>query len=235
MPTLPAGTPEPTGIGPWVTGASLASDPRLAAPAVTMPPEATYDMCAESATETLYKRTGRRYRTHAVTLVPNQTGCGCSIDDCYGTTEVDLPSPVVEGTVVVTIGGVVMDSGSYALYDRRTLVRTDGGFWPTCGHLGDPTGVSWSISLTYGQVPPMDGILACRELAIHVALALCGKQGKIPARAVSVSRGGVILGLSRGEKTGIALVDDFLEASNPNGLRGRGSVSSPDTIRLSRI
>ncbi len=27
----------------------------------------------------------------------------------------------------------------------------------------------------------------------------------------------------------------FLEASNPNGLRGRGSFSSPDTIRLSRI
>ncbi len=234
MPNLPIGSPEPSGTGPWVTGASLASDPRLASP-VTMPAEVTFDMCAESATETLYKRTGRRYRVHAVTLVPNQTGCGCSIDDYYGTTEVDVPGPVVDGTLVVTIGGVVMDPGSYALYDKRTLVRTDGGFWPICSHLGDPTGLSWSISLSYGQAPTMDLVLACRELAIHVALTLCDKRSKIPARAVSVQRGGVSLGLSRGEKTGIALVDDAVFSENPNGLTGRGSFSSPDTIRLSRI
>lgn len=218
--------------GQWIRGESLLTDPRLVQ--ANMPPEVTLDMCAASATETLYKRTGRRYRIHAVTIGPLARGCGCSIDDCYGTTEVELPSPVVAGTVIVTIGGAVMSPTLYAVYDKRTLVRTDGGWWPICGHLGDPTGVSWSIALSYGALPGMDGILACRELAIHVALALCGKQGKIPARAVSASRGGVTLGLSRGEKTGIALVDDWLEAENPNGLRGRGSVSSPDTIRLYR-
>ncbi len=228
----PFATPATLPDNQWIRGESLLTDKRLAQ--AEMPPEVTLDMCAMSATETLYKRSGRRYRVHAETLVPNQTGCGCSIDDCYGTTEVDLPSPVIEGSVVVTIGGVVLDPSRYAVYDRRTLVRTDGLWWPICGHLGDPTAVSWSISLNFGQLPAMDGILACRELAIHVALALCGKQGKIPARAVSMTRGGVTLGLGRGSKTGIALVDDWIEAVNPNGLSGRGSVSSPDTIRLSR-
>ncbi len=228
----PFATPATLPTNQWLRGESLLTDPRLAQ--ANMPPEVTLDMCAMSATETLYKRTGRRYRVRAITVVPNQTGCGCSIDDCYGTTEVDLPSPVVPGTVVVTIGGVVLSSTLYAVYSKRTLVRTDGLWWPICRHQGDPTGVSWSISLNYGMLPGMDGILACRELAIHVALALCGKQSKIPARAVSASRGGVTLGLSRGQKTGIALVDDYIEAENPNGLRGRGSVSSPDTIRLSR-
>lgn len=231
MPTLPAGSPDPVGSDPWISGEAIASDPRLED--TTMPAEITYEMCAEAATEYLYKRTGRRFRLHAVTFTPNLSGaCGCSMD-CLDT-EIELPGPVDPDSIVATIAGVVLDPSAYKLYGGSTLVRTDGGYWPMCWHLSSPAGLDWSIAFTYGQLPGMDGILACRELGVHYALAACNKQSKIPARAVTLSRGGLSLNLLRGRRTGIALVDDYLDSSNPENLRGRGSVVSPDTIRLSR-
>lgn len=234
MVTLAVGTPEPVGSDPWVPGASLASDPRL--DDVNLPPEVTFDMCAESATNYLYKRSGRQFRIHNAVIRPNQSGCGCSVTDCYGSTELDLPSPVEPASIVVTLAGAVLSPSAYRLYDRHLLVRTDGLFWPVCAHLSSPIDTDWSIAFTHGQGPPMDGILACRELAIHVAMALSGKVSKIPARAISVNRAGTSINLMRGQQsTGIALVDDFLREANPHGLMGRGSFTSPDTIRLSNI
>jgi hypothetical protein len=232
VPTLPAGPPEPSGSAAWVAGASLASDKRL--DDVELPADVTLDNCAEGATRYLYMRTGRRFRIHNAVVRPNQAGCGCSIDDCYGSMELELPSPVVAGSVVVTIDGLVLDPSAYRLYGGHLLVRSDGSYWPVCSHLSSPAGVDWSIAFTHGQVPPMDLILACRELAIHTAMALSGKVSKIPARAISVSRGGLSINLMRGQQsTGIPLVDDAIRAENPYGLTGRGSFTSPDTIRLS--
>jgi hypothetical protein len=232
VPTLPVGPPEPSGSAAWVTGASLASDHRL--DDVDLPADITLDNCAEGATRFLYMRSGQRFRIHNAVVRPNQAGCGCSIDACYGSAELDLPSPVVAGSVVITIDGLVLDPSTYRLYDGHLLVRTDGSYWPVCAHLSSPTGVDWSIAFTHGQSPPMDMILACRELAIHVAMALSGKVSKIPARAISVSRQGLSINLMRGMRsTGIPLVDEALQAENPYGLMGRGSFTSPDTIRLS--
>lgn len=215
----------------WVSGQSLVGDTRLVG--ADMPPGVTFDMCAEAATDYLYARSGRRFRLHDVVIRPNQAGCGCSVG--CGEMEIELPAPVVADSLVITIDGVLLDSSAYRVYGGYLLVRTDGSPWPLCAHLSSPGGIDWSIALAHGQSPPMNGILACRELAIHIALALSGKQSKIPARATSVSRGGVSINLMRGQSTGIPLVDDFLKAVNPNGLMGRGSVTSPDTIRLSPI
>ncbi len=230
MPTFAIGDPAPSGSDPWVSGESLASDKRL--DDVDLPPEVGYDACAQSATDFLYRRSGRRFRIHNLVVRPNRQGVQCWCED--GLTELDLPSPVVADSVVITIDGVALDSSAYRLYSGHLLVRTDGSVWPVCAHLGAPYGTDWSIAFSTGQPPPMDGILACRELAIHVALALSGKQSKIPARATTLSRGGLSINLLRGNKTGIALVDDFLSSSNPENLTGRPSAMSPDTIRLSR-
>lgn len=232
MPTMPVGSPDPSPTAPWISGDAVAADPRL--DDAQLPPEITHDMCAEAATEYLYKRSGRRFRFHNTVIRPLRRGCGCS-QECWADTEIELPGPVVASSLVVTIDGVVLDSSRYELYDGHTLVRTDGGTWPICSHQGTPIGTDWSIAFTYGQQVEMDGIVACRELAVHVAMALSGKPSKIPARATSVSRGGVSINLLRGrDRTGIPLVDDFLDAVNPYRLTGRGSVVSPDTIRLSR-
>lgn len=209
----------------WVSGQSLVGEPRLRD--ADMPPGVTFDMCAEAATDFLYARSGRRFRIQNVVVRPYRTGCdgGCLVE-----TMLELPGPVAGGSVVVTIGGVVLDPSAYRLYDGHTLVRIDGNGWPVCSHLAG--GTDWSIVYAKGEEPPMDGLLACRELAIHAALALSGKQSKIPARATSVSRGGVSINLMRGESTGIPLVDDFLKSSNPGRLMGRGSVTSPDSIQF---
>jgi hypothetical protein len=230
VPTLPIGPPEPSGSDPWVPGSSLASDPRL--DDVNLPADVGFDACALSATEYLYKRTGRRYRIHNMVVRPNRTGTACWCVD--GSAELTLPSPVVAGSVVVTIDGTVLATSAYKLWSGHLLVRTDGSLWPVCGHLASPDGTDWSIAYSVGQAPGMDGILACREMAIHVALALSGKVSKIPARAISVSRGGLSINLMRGQRTGIALVDDYLDSENPERLTGRPHVMSPDTIRLSR-
>ena len=234
MPTLPIGSAEQLS-GPWVSGASLASDPRMEE--AELPPDVTADDCAMSATEYLYKRTGRRFRTFAFTIRPNALNmCGCSITECWSSTELDLDGPVAPESLVVVVDGVTLPSTAYTLYDRHLLVREDGSYWPTCQHLSVPDGPegSFSISGTRGELPGMDGILACRELAIHVALALSGKPSKIPARATGVQRRGLSLNLLRGlNSTGIPLVDDYVRSTNPNNLMGRGSVMSPDTIRFS--
>lgn len=227
MPSLPVSSPDPVGSAPWVDGAGLTSDLRL--DDVALPAAVTLDMCAEASTDFLYARSGHQFRFHDVVVRPNQPG-GCG----YGATEIELPSPVVADSVVVTIGGVVLPTSAYTLYSGHTLVRTDGESWPVSSSLSEVSGGDWSIAFRYGQDVPMSGILACRELAIHVALACSGKVSKIPARATSLSRGGLSINLMRGEKTGIPLVDDFVQWSNPNRLMGRGSVVSPDTVRLLR-
>ena len=233
MPTLPVSSVDQS--TPWVSGDSLASDPRMVE--AVLPPDVTADDCAMSATEYLFKRTGRRFRTFAFTIRPNALNvCGCSITDCWSSTELSLDGPVAPESLVVVVGGVTLAESAYTLYDRSLLVRQDGGYWPVCQHLSVPDGQegTFSISGVRGELPGMDLILACRELAIHVALALSGKPTKIPARATGVQRRGLSLNLLRGlNSTGIPLVDDAIRASNPNNLMGRGSVMSPDTIRLS--
>lgn len=233
MPTLPFSSIDQS--VPWVSGDSLASDPRMEE--AELPPDVTADDCALSATEYLFKRTGRRFRTFAFTIRPNRLSmCGCSITDCWSSTELSLNGPVAPESLVVVVDGVTLPSTAYTLYDRSLLVREDGGYWPVCQHLSVPDGQegTFSISGTRGELPGMDGILACRELAIHVALALSGKPSKIPARATGVQRRGLSLNLLRGlRSTGIPLVDDYVTSTNPNNLQGRPSVMSPDTIRLS--
>jgi hypothetical protein len=235
VPTLPVGSVDQLS-GPWVTGASLASDPRWVE--ADLPPDVTADDCAMSATEYLFKRTGRRFRTFTATVRPNPLSmCGCSINECWSSTELTLPGPVAPESLVVVIDGVTLGSTAYTLYDAYLLVREDGLYWPTCQHLSVPDGQEGTFSLTFtrGELPGMDGVLACRELAIHVALALSGKPSKIPARATGAQRRGLSLNLLRGLKsTGIPLVDDYVRSTNPNDLQGRPSVMSPDTIRLSR-
>lgn len=218
----------------WVPGASLASDPRLND--VALPADVSLDDCAMSATEYLFKRTGRRFRITTTTVRPNVANiCGCSIEDCFSSRELSLPGPVAPESVVVTIEGVTLPESAYTLYDRHLLVREDGGYWPMCSHLSQPSNLAWSITFARGESPGMDGILACRELGIHVAMALSGKPSKLPARATGVQRRGLGLNLLRGlKRTGIPLVDDFLDSTNPHDLVSRGSVTSPDTIRLSR-
>lgn len=159
---------------------------------------------------------------------------------CATVSEVVLPSPVHE-IVTVKVDGVVV-TGGYRLDNNRLLVRTDGTEWPRCNNLAldDTEPGTWSITATYGQVVPEAGKLAMGELACQLVKAIGGGDCRLPAGVQQLVRQGVTISypdvgeLFRKGRTGLYLVDAFLAAFNPGGLRQRSRVyrvDGPTTVR----
>jgi hypothetical protein len=114
--------------------------------------------------------------------------------------------------------------------------------WPGCQRLDLPDDElgTFSITYTYGQAPPESGIIAARELACQLALAsACHPDCALPAGVTQVVRQGVAFSRSQVDmfgkgRTGLVLVDAFLGAVNPSGLRRRPAVYSPDVQGYAR-
>ena len=224
----------------WISGLSLASDKRLIG--VKLPPEVTLDDIIQTATRELFLATAQRYRVRTVLNDrPNQIayGCGCWSDCCCGgVSEIALPP---QSTVLdVTVDGVVLSPTAYELYNGTRLVRQDGGLFACCQPLQVPLGQpgTWSVSYSWGELPPIGGMLACRILSIHEALIHGGQESKAPENADTRGRGGATINLNRGKgwkagqpmEFGIPSVDRWVRSENPRGATRRASVSSPDTI-----
>jgi hypothetical protein len=169
--------------------------------------------------------------------------CGSCPGDCSCTrvSEVVLPAPV--NTVVeVLIDGTPMVSGAYRLDNHRLLVRTDGGEWPRCNDLSlDDTEVgTWSVRATYGEALPDGAALAMGQLACEIAKAAAGGDCKLPAGLQQLVRQGVTISypdvgeLFRQGRTGLYLVDMFVNTWNPYGLRQRSRVYSVDRPSVRR-
>jgi hypothetical protein len=158
--------------------------------------------------------------------------CGCGT----GIYQLDLKpyAPIVEITEILIDGAAFT---GWTIYDWRYLARTDGEPWPSVqrldrDHTGDDT---WSITLTYGQLPPEAAQLACATLAGEFALA--GNPGTgtclLPERIQTVVRQGVTYVLVDPQlyldvgRTGIYLVDLWLRATNPSGATQRAILSYP--------
>lgn len=161
---------------------------------------------------------------------------GCS---CTEVNEVALPAPVVE-VVEVKLDGAVLDPAAYRVDDWRTLVRTDGARWPLCQDMAaeDTEDGTWSVTVRYGLEVPMAGTAAVAELACELLKARVGEPCRFPSRLTTLSRQGVTATffdpaefISEG-RTGLYLVDFFLLSANPNKLRARPTVWSPDVPRL---
>lgn len=157
-------------------------------------------------------------------------GCGCTDAD-----SLQLPA-VVQSVTEVMIDGVVLPSSAYHLFDGRLLVRADGGRWPLCQDWRVPvTGVgAWSVTMVAGEPVPPAGQLALGQLAAEYATWCSTGQCTMPAFTTSKTRQGVTqqfptaaelrqLGL-----TGLALVDRWLSAVNPGGLRLGPAIWDPD-------
>lgn len=157
---------------------------------------------------------------------------GCS---CLPACRVDLGRPVAEITEV-KVDGIVLDPSAYTLADRW-LVRTDGGAcWPSCQDISVPDTEDGTFAVTFrtGRLLPVAGQIAAGLLAGEFAKSCSGAACSLPAQIQSLSRQGVDVQfvdpadvLTAG-RTGIADVDRFIEAVNPNGLRRRSMVMSPD-------
>jgi hypothetical protein len=150
----------------------------------------------------------------------------------------------------VKIDGVVLDPSLYRIDDYRYLVKlpdAEGNYdpFPCCQNirLADTEADTFAVTFTYGTPPPTPGVLAAAQLACELALA-CSPEtiGKcrLPQRVTSIARQGITMAvldpfdfLSDG-KTGLYLVDLFLRTYNPNRLRRRAAVLSPDVGRKVR-
>ncbi len=166
---------------------------------------------------------------------------GCS---CTSVSEVVLPARA-DHIVQVKIDGTPLVTGAYRLDDGRRLVRTDGGDWPYCNdlNLDDTEPGTWSVTAAYGAQVPDSARLAMGELACEIIKAGRGEDCRLPAGVVSLARQGVTIQypdlgqLMKDGRTGLYLVDMFLQTENPDGIKQRGrfySVDSPPPRRTGR-
>lgn len=167
--------------------------------------------------------------------------CGGSCS-CNATSKVVFKHPVQSVTQVI-VDGVVVPASGYALYDGITLVRI-GGTWPTCQdwHVPVSGAGAWSVEVVYGLAVPGLGAMAMGEAAREFGLACTGAGGcRLPSGVTSIVRQGVTQNLANAKElkdagaTGLPLVDRFLDAVNPQGIRQRPGIWNPDDFATPRV
>jgi hypothetical protein len=165
--------------------------------------------------------------------------CGACSGPCSCTAleEAVLPGGVYN-LVEVRVDGVALATTAYRLDDNRILVRVDGGTWPTCQDLSLPdTAVgTWSVTATFGEPVPVLGQQAVGELACEMVRACRGEDCRLPANVQQLARQGVTISFPESQDLVERLYFGrlFLNAVNPNRLRGRPQVYDVDGPRFRR-
>lgn len=157
-------------------------------------------------------------------------GCNCSESVAL------YLSDRVEYLSSVTVNGVDLAPDAYRLDNHHTIIRTDGGVWPseqdfTADTTEDGT---WSITYSAGTPVPPGGQIAAGILACELAKAAVDDSTcRLPKRVQTITRQGVSMGfldsfedIDKGH-TGIWLIDSWI-ASVSKSPRG-GAVINPDT------
>jgi hypothetical protein len=174
----------------------------------------------------------------------NGTSCGCGCDE-----RLQLSGFPVTSITEVVIGADVVDPSGYELQGERWLQRfwddsTDPPteqFWPQCQNLSLPLGQpgTWSVTYAYGSPPPTLGAQAATEMGWQLWLAqhnpgecmLSTGVSRVTRQGVTIERILPLFGRDangRLQGTGLVVTDSFLAAYNPNQLRRRPAVWTPD-------
>lgn len=174
-------------------------------------------------------------------------GCGCQPLD-----RILLSGYPVRAITEVKIDGVVIDPSEYRLDERRWLIRMADAeenmqFWPNCQRMDmdDTEAGTFSVTYTYGQDPPVSGILAAAQLACELYKGCTPGSGEcmLPSGVTRIVRQGVTIDralfltwafVDGRWKTGLPLVDAFLGASNRAGIMRRPTFYSPSGKRYAR-
>ena len=145
--------------------------------------------------------------------------------------------PVREITEV-KINGAIVAPTEYTLWNHRYLSALNDNVWPLAQDLTleDTEDNTFSVSYTYGMSPPAAGVAAAGELACQLYQACAGSTTcALPTGTTRVTRQGITIeklaftswGFKEGRwaggrwQTGLPLVDAFLNAYNPSGIRRR--------------
>lgn len=216
---------------------------------VTTTDEDKLDTVRLAAQELLWAMSGRRYGVCTITegyrlpctspcYVPWADDFGPGVEWRLGDTRrrrccaIPLHQNPVRGIFDVTVFGVPLTTDEYYL-GRNTLYRI-GECFP-CDDECDVPPVQ--VTYTYGIDPPVLAKLALGELACEMLRALDGADCRLPSNAISVTRQGVTVDLGDPQtlfeqnRIGLPICDEFLRMANPDGLRQRSQVYSPDMPR----
>jgi len=158
-----------------------------------------------------------------------------------------LPNYPVTEIVEVMIDGVALAESEYRLDGWRWLTRmadVDGNrqFWPAWGRLDREATEEDTFQIRYlhGTAPPLIGQQAAAQLACEIYKSCPGNEGvaecKLPKNATRVTRQGITIEMNalyfdktkKHWATGMNLVDLFLNAYTPNGLKRPPMIWSPD-------
>lgn len=173
----------------------------------------------------------------------NGYDCGCN-----PLSEVPLAGTPVHEITEVKIDGVVIDPSEYRLDNNKWLVAMNGGRWPACQRLDldDTEDGTWSVTYTHGRPIPMAGQMAARDLAYEIYKSCIDDEGEceLPEGVTRVTRQGLTYELpafvSWGRdfngiwRTGLRMVDAFLNAFNPKGLQRRPVLYVPGAQKQAR-
>lgn len=213
--------------------------------------EALLDTMLEIATDILFMLSARQFPGICSNVFRPEHGAHVHRNGCLVGNEIDLGVyPLIEVTEI-KVYGRVLDPSKYRVDDYRTLVRLpDAGttpeVWPSFQRfdLDASQDDTFEVTATYGLMPPPAGVNAAAVLACELAKAATGGDCKLPERVTSISRQGTTMDFSglvldpfaffEQGRTGLYQVDLFLASVNPNGLKRRPRVYSPDSVRKAR-
>jgi hypothetical protein len=151
-------------------------------------------------------------------------GCNCG----------NVPSVTLEGPVGyivdVRVDGVALLPSAYRVEDGTRLVRLDGKSWPACA------GDNFTVTYLNGYEVDELGEFVGGILANEFLMALTDERKcRLPAETTSIARQGMNLTLETGlfpnGQTGIREVDLYVQMWNPNLLKVKPRVYSPDHKR----
>lgn len=173
--------------------------------------------------------------------------CGCRPLD-----RILLSGYPVTAITEVLIDGVVIDPDTYRLDERRYLTRVRDPAepdvilrWPACQDLDlpDTEDGTFSVTYEYGTPPPLIGQEAAKQLACQIYLACTNSdQCQLPTGATRIVRNGLTIErqffardkITGSWRTGLTLVDAFLNAYAVDGVKRRPFVWSPESKRYAR-
>lgn len=175
--------------------------------------------------------------------------CGLCLTSC-NPSRIKLSGYPVTAVTEVKIDGDILPADDYRVWKSRYVTRLDDGRWPMRQNLtlADTEDGTFSISYSYGAAPPQSGMDAAAQLACELYKACADATGTtgdcaLPVGVTRVTRQGITIekqaftswgyigknnrGFAPGWKTGLPLVDAFLNSYNRSGLMRRPTFWSP--------
>lgn len=225
-------------VDPWCTDLQVRTCPRLVDQSLDHQNVAG---AIAQASRLLTEWSGRRYGLETITktwtagMVAVSAAQGWADDtlargaDPAGYGVALVPGGRVDSVLSVVANGVTVPSSTYRLVNHDRVVPVFGAVWWTGFTIAN---YDSAVVVTYkrGRPVPEDGTQAAIALAAELlAEAIPGMDCALSPAVVRIVRQGVTIDRPS-TATGVAVVDQFLSAANPDRIRRPATILSPDMV-----